>query len=659
MDEKLTYEELEYRVKVLERGAVWRKQAEDALRESEEKYKHLTEELSDVVLTITLDGSLSYISPAIKEFGGYDPKEEVGNNIAKYFAKKSELIAALNLIEKISIDKTSSSIEFLFKPKNIEPFYVEVTGKPLIRKNKVVIIQCVMRDISERKQTEDALRESEEKYRLLIDNLPNIVFKGYKNGSVDFIDDKIELLTGYKKEEFNSRKINWLDIVVEEDKEKMRQTFIEALKSNKSYIREYRIKTRAGGVLWIQEGSQIVCDDSEEIEHISGAFLDITERRRIEIQLQQMDRIESMGTLAGGIAHDFNNLLMGIQGRTSLMLLDSDSSHPYFEHLKGIDDYVKSAVDLTKQLLGFARAGKYKVKTTDLNGVIKKQNQMFGRIRKEINILEKYEEKLWATEVDQGQIEQVLLNIFINAWQAMPGGGNLHIQTENVIIDENYNKPYHMRPGKYIKISVTDTGFGMDEATQRKVFDPFFTTKGIGRGTGLGLASAYGIIKNHSGYIDVNSENGKGTTFEIYLPASEKEVVKKEKLPEEVLGGTETILFVDDEYVVIDVGQQILKTLGYTVFQVRSGKEAIEVYRKNQNEIDMVILDMIMPEMSGGDTYDRLKEINPEIKGLLSSGYSIDGQATDILKRGCNGFIQKPFNISALSKKIREVLDKE
>jgi len=659
MDEKPTYEELEYRVKDLEREAVWRKQAEDALRESEEKYKHLTEELSDVVLTITLDGSLSYISPAIKEFGGYDPKEEVGNNIAKYFAKKSELIAALNLIEKISIDKTSSSIEFLFKPKNIEPFYVEVTGKPLIRKNKVVIIQCVMRDISERKQTEDALRESEEKYRLLIDNLPNIVFKGYKNGSVDFIDDKIESLTGYKKEEFNSRKINWLDIVVEEDKEKMRQTFIEALKSNKSYIREYRIKTKAGGVLWIQEGSQIVCDDSEEIEHISGAFLDITEHRRIEIQLQQMDRIESMGTLAGGIAHDFNNLLMGIQGRTSLMLLVSDSSHPYFEHLKGIDDYVKSAADLTKQLLGFAGAGKYKVKTTDLNEVIKKQNQMFGRTRKEINILEKYEEKLWATEVDQGQIEQVLLNIFVNAWQAMPGGGNLHIQTENVIIDENYNKPYHMRPGKYIKISVTDTGFGMNEATQRKVFDPFFTTKGIGRGTGLGLASAYGIIKNHSGYIDVNSENGKGTTFEIYLPASEKEVVKKEKLPEEVLGGTETILFVDDEYVVIDVGQQILKTLGYTVFQVRSGKEAIEVYRKNQNEIDMVILDMIMPEMSGGDTYDRLKEINPDIKGLLSSGYSIDGQATDILKRGCNGFIQKPFNISALSKKIREVLDKE
>jgi CheY-like chemotaxis protein len=240
----------------------------------------------------------------------------------------------------------------------------------------------------------------------------------------------------------------------------------------------------------------------------------------------------------------------------------------------------------------------------------------------------------------------------------MPGGGDLYIQTENIVIDESFNRPYHVEPGKYVKFSVTDTGVGMDVATQQRIFDPFFTTREMGRGTGLGLASTYGIIKNHSGYIDVYSEKGKGTTFEIYLPASEKEVVKKEKFPEEVLEGTETILFVDDEYVVLEAGQQILKTLGHTVFQVRSGKEAIEVYRKNQNEIDMVILDMIMPEMSGGETYDRLKEINPEIKVLLSSGYSIEGQATDILERGCNGFIQKPYSISVLSKKIREVLDK-
>jgi two-component system cell cycle sensor histidine kinase/response regulator CckA len=284
---------------------------------------------------------------------------------------------------------------------------------------------------------------------------------------------------------------------------------------------------------------------------------------------------------------------------------------------------------------------------------------MFGRTRKEIKIREKFEEDLWSVDIDRGQIEQVLLNIYVNAWQAMPDGGDLIIQTENIIINENYSKPYHMRPGKYIKISVTDTGVGMDKALQLRIFDPFFTTKEMGRGTGLGLASAYGIVKNHSGYIDVYSEKGRGTTLEIYLPASDKEVVKKEKLPEEVLGGTETILFIDDEYVVIDVGQQMLKTLGYTVFQARSGKEAIEVYRKNQNRVDMVILDMIMPEMSGGETYDRLKEINPDIKVLLSSGYSVEGQATDILERGCNGFIQKPFNTSVLSKKIREILDED
>jgi signal transduction histidine kinase len=255
---------------------------------------------------------------------------------------------------------------------------------------------------------------------------------------------------------------------------------------------------------------------------VSGVFFDVTDRHQFEKtkaklqdQLQQAQKMDSLGTLAGGIAHDFNNLLMGIQGRTSLMLMRSDSSHSHFEHLKGIEDYIQSAAGLTKQLLGFARGGKYEIKTTDLNEFIKKQNLMFGRTRKEINIHERFEKNLWTVEVDQGQVEQVLLNLYVNSWQAMPGGGGLYIQTENIVIDEFFNRPYHVEPGKYVKIIVTDTGVGMDEATQQRIFDPFFTTKEMGRGTGLGLASAYGIIKNHDGFIDVYSEKGKGTTFDI------------------------------------------------------------------------------------------------------------------------------------------------
>ena len=284
---------------------------------------------------------------------------------------------------------------------------------------------------------------------------------------------------------------------------------------------------------------------------------------------------------------------------------------------------------------------------------------MFGRTKKEITIRGKYENDLRIVEVDQGQIQQMLLNLYINAWQAMHGGGELHIQTENITIDESYSESYQLEPGEYVKISVADTGVGMDEATQQRIFDPFFTTKEIGRGTGLGLASVYGIVKNHGGLINVYSEKGKGTTFNIYLPASEKEVIEEKKIEKEVSKGYETVLLVDDEDVIIDVGMAMLEKLGYKVLIARNGSEAIEIYNSTVDKINMVILDMIMPGMGGGCTYDRLKKIDPELKALLSSGYSMDSQATEILERGCNGFIPKPFSMRVLSMKIRDILDKD
>ena len=376
-----------------------------------------------------------------------------------------------------------------------------------------------------------------------------------------------------------------------------------------------------------------------------------------EAQFQQAQRMEAIGTLSGGIAHDFNNLLMGIQGNVSLVLLNKNSSHPDYERLQNIVQGVQSAAELTKQLLGFAIGGKYEVRPTNLNEMIRNQNRMFGRTKKEITIRGEYKDNLWTVEVDQAQIEQVVLNLYVNAWQAMPGGGDLFIQTENVTLDENYTRPYAFEPSRYVKISITDTGVGMDEATQQRIFEPFFTTKEMGRGTGLGLASVYGIIKNHGGIINVYSEKGQGATFTIYLPASKKEAAKEEELPEEILKGKETVLLVDDEDMIIDVGQEILKTLGYKALIARSGKRAIELYEKKQDKIDIVILDMIMPEMGGGVTYDRMREINPDVKVLLSSGYSINGQASEILTRGCNGFIQKPFNMKELSQELRKILD--
>jgi CheY-like chemotaxis protein len=325
--------------------------------------------------------------------------------------------------------------------------------------------------------------------------------------------------------------------------------------------------------------------------------------------------------------------------------------------LKRIEEQVTSGADLTKQLLGFARGGRYEVKTTAMNDIIKKTSSMFGRTKKEITIHLKYGKDLWAVEVDQGQMEQVFMNLYVNAWQAMPGGGEIYLETENVLLEDERVLPYAIKPGKYVKISITDTGMGMDEKTRESIFDPFFSTKALGRGTGLGLATVYGIIKGHGGMINVYSETGHGTTFTLYLPASEKEVVKEKAVEDTVLRGTETILLVDDEKIILNVSKEMLEFLGYRIYLAGSGQEAIAIYREKRNDIDLVILDMIMPGISGGETFDRLREINPEIRVLLSSGYSINGHAQQILDRGCNGFLQKPFQLEKLSRKVREMLD--
>jgi two-component system cell cycle sensor histidine kinase/response regulator CckA len=239
----------------------------------------------------------------------------------------------------------------------------------------------------------------------------------------------------------------------------------------------------------------------------------------------------------------------------------------------------------------------------------------------------------------------------------MPGGGEIFLQTENVILDEGYMNPHDAEPGRFVKISIPDTGIGMDAVTQQRIFDPFFTTKEKDRGTGLGLASAYGIINNHGGIIRVYSEQGEGTTFNIYLPVTDKLVSQQQRKDKELLRGSEVLLLVDDEEMILKIGKDLLEKLGYQVITAPNGKKALEIYKRDQNKIDMVILDMIMPDMSGGETYNHLKEINPSIKTLLSSGYSINGKAQAILNSGCHGFIQKPFNLTSLSQKIRKILD--
>jgi PAS domain S-box-containing protein len=398
-------------------------------------------------------------------------------------------------------------------------------------------------------------------------------------------------------------------------------------------------------------------DEHQLVKGVVVNAHDITRIQQLETKLIQAQKLEAVGTLAGGLAHDFNNLLMGIQGRASLLATEMDASHPLLEHVKGIEEYVRSATGLTNQLLGFARGGKYEVKPTDPNRLVDKTAGMFGRTKKEIRIHRTFATDAWGVETDRRQMEQVLLNLFVNAWQAMPGGGDLYLGTENMVLDETITTPHLVAPGRYVKISATDTGVGMDESTRQRIFDPFFTTKTMGRGTGLGLASAYGIVKNHEGFINVYSELGKGTTFNIYLPASDRDVHREATAEPGFIKGSGTVLLVDDEDMIIDVGKAMLEKLGYHVLVAMDGLQAIDAIQRKENQIDLVILDMIMPEMDGGEAFDRIREIQPTMPVLLSSGYSLNGRANDIMQRGCDGFIQKPFNLNQLSQKVRNILD--
>ncbi len=384
---------------------------------------------------------------------------------------------------------------------------------------------------------------------------------------------------------------------------------------------------------------------------------DVSERKRMEAQLLQAQKMEAIGTLAGGIAHDFNNLLMVIQGYVSLMLLEIASSHPHYQMLKNIENKVQSGSKLTSQLLGYARKGRYEVRPILLNSLIEETSEAFGRTRKEITIHRELAENLFLIEADQGQIEQVLMNLMVNAADAMPYGGDLFLRTANTTHEEMRSKFYVPKPGRYVMLTVSDTGVGMDAKTLEHIFEPFFTTKELGKGTGLGLASVYGIVKGHDGYIDVESWLGNGTTFKIYLLASDKKTQEKTRTVNDIVKGTGTILLVDDEDSVLDIGQRFLKFMDYEVLTARSGSEAIEIYQKYHTSIDLVILDIIMPKMGGGEVFDHLKKVNPNVKVLLSSGYSINNEAAQILEKGCT-FIQKPFDIRQLSQTIHEILKK-
>jgi two-component system, cell cycle sensor histidine kinase and response regulator CckA len=510
-------------------------------------------------------------------------------------------------------------------------------------------------EVADRNHAEEALRENEEKYRNVVENANDAIFIA-QDYLTKFANPKTVALTGYSTEEL--AKIFFTDFVHSEDKDAIVERYKRSLAGEEfSSTYSFRIISRDQKEFWAELNMASILWEGRPA--VLNFLRDISIQKTLEEQLQQAQKMESLGNLAGGVAHDFNNLLMGIQGRAAIMQRQKDPSHPDFEHLNEIGIYVKKAANLTKQLLGFARGGKNEVKSTDINYLVGESIKLFGRTKKEISIHSEYQKDVWTLKVDRGQIDQVLLNLFVNAWHAMPNGGDIFIKTKNVTLDKWDTRAFKVKPGKFVNISITDTGEGMDEATKQKIFEPFFSTKKKGTGTGLGLATVYGIIKNHGGFIDVFSKKDHGTTFNIYFPVSEIKAVAEITPLADLVAGSEAILLVDDEDIIIEVGQEMLKTLGYEVFLAKSGREAIKIYEENKEKIHLVILDMIMPDMNGPSTYERLKEINPDITVLFSSGYSPDERKNEKLYQGSGDFIQKPFNMEGLSQKLREVLDKK
>ncbi len=510
----------------------------------------------------------------------------------------------------------------------------------------------IFEDITDRKKAEEAVEESEAKYRQVVETALDAIFITDIQGYFVDVNPMACKMTGYQRDELIG--LRFLEMTGTDEIEKNRVGF-EQLGSKGSLFIEFQRAKRKDGTFFPAELNAVTMADGR----VLGILRDTSERKQLEAQLQQAQKMESVGTLAGGIAHNFNNLLQVIMGNTSRLLSETEPSHPHHKILTTINSRVEKGSELTSQLLDFARGGMYQVKPTNLSMLLLRTSYLFGSAHGGISIHKELETELWLSRVDQKQIEQVLLNLFVNSQEAMPHGGELFVKSENVTLDETFSKIYEVMPGRYVKMSVRDTGTGMDQETLGRIFEPFFTTKEMATGSGLGLASAYGIIKNHGGIISVDSEVGKGTTFDIYLPATDERIVGNKVETKEELEGAGTILFVDDDEDLIDLGRGVLKMLGYEVLSAGSGKEALEVYEKNRGGVVLVILDMIMPGMGGGETFDRLRELNPNVKVLLSSGYSLEGEATEIMARGCDGFIQKPFDPDALSEQIHKILDQE
>jgi PAS domain S-box-containing protein len=663
--QKFAEEEVQHWLNNLERE---RRLAEDiqmhkeSLKQSEETYRNLFQNAQvGLFRTRISDGKILESNEQLALMFGYDSREEF---IEKYVTSPNYVDPGTRekMIDMIRKDGVIKNFEARFYRKDLSIFWARYSAKIYPDKGW---IEGVAEDITEQKLAEQALRESEEKYRELFDNAPIGYHELDRNGVIVRVNHTQAEMLGYNVEEMLGQPI-WKFIKGKEIREMILGKLLGEIPPGKSFDREYIQKD--GMILPILADDKLIRDKEGNIIGLRTTVQDVSrikkieqEKQALESELRQSQKMEAIGQLAGGIAHDFNNILTVINGYCALSLLGLKKGDPLRSYIEEIDKASSRATDLTSKLLAFGRKQILEIKVIDLNNILKGLEEMLRRIiREDIELQIITDQPLSKIKADPTQIEQIIINLAANARDAMPDGGRLIIETANVKLDDEYaSKHIDVKSGQYVMLSVSDTGAGMTEEVREKIFEPFFTTKEFGRGTGLGLATVYGIVKQSGGNIWVYSEVGRGTTFKIYFPQAVEPLdeLKKKEVDVEILHGNETILVVEDENAVRELAVMALEMQGYKVLSASGGREALLICQKYIDPIRLILTDVVMPGMSGRTLAERLKEIHPEMKALYMSGYTDNAIVHHgILEAGVN-FIQKPFTFEKLAKKVREVLD--
>jgi PAS domain S-box-containing protein len=553
-------------------------------------------------------------------------------------------------------------------------FWAHLKGTAAQAEDGAPLCRVVINDITDRKQAEEALKKSEEKYRLIAENMSDVISLLDMDLRFTYVSPSIARLSGFSVDE--SLKLSIEDIMTPDSLSEVLKIFEEEIMADglekndpyRSRIIEYKQYTKDRSIVWVESNCRFLRDMDQKPVGILIISRDITERKvageekeQLQSQLNQAQKMESVGRLAGGVAHDFNNMLGVILGHAELALLKADEDNDLISDLKEIQTAAKRSANLTKQLLTFARKEIISPRKLDLNDTVESMLNMLRRlIGEDIDLVWKPAAHIWPVKMDPSQIDQILANLCVNARDAIDGVGKLTIETGRKTFDEDYCSEHPgFIPGDFVLLAVSDNGCGMDKDTLSNLFEPFFTTKAVGKGTGLGLATIYGIVKQNSGFINVYSEPGQGSTFKIYLPrlVAAEDIDKAVPEKKAAAGGTETILLVEDEPTILRMTRMMLERKGYSVLPAATPGEAIEIAGNHTDKIHLLMTDVVMPEMNGRDLAGQLIRLYPEIKLLFMSGYTADVIAHQgVLDEGV-AFIQKPFSMAEMTEKVRKVLD--